>query len=103
MAKNLLMGGNRYDFWKSVKRSVNSKVPLLNVIHNTSGSEKICKYWEDHYKYIFNSAPGHTVINVQYFEFDNSMLVHYDEVTSAILLTYQIEKLEDQMALLVNA
>ena len=33
-------GGNTYDFWKSVNRSVNSNVPLPNIINNISGLEK---------------------------------------------------------------
>ena len=53
MAKNLLRGGNRYDFWKSVKRSVNSKVPLRNTVNNISGSEKNIELWKDHYRDFF--------------------------------------------------
>ena len=78
---------NDRDFWKDIKRQLNSKVNLPNQVDNCKGDDIPCM-WKAHYDFVFNSVGNSNcsnfLKNIGDMDFDNNMIVSAGEICDII-------------------
>ena len=81
---NKLLTNSQRDFWKEIKVTHNSKIPLPTSIESTTGKNNIANLWIHHFQSIFNCIPD-SGDNLRYETiYSNGITVSPQEVQDAI-------------------
>ena len=46
--------------WDSIRKSSNSRIPLISMIDNCTGEANIAHMWQGHYNSLLNSVKGNS-------------------------------------------